>query len=675
MLKSFSAAALLTLAVTLPVWAAPDQVWQDIPAQAPIAMGLDWAPGQWDLLTRQPAVHQALHEVGKQLDAEFLTDMGLEGRAFVPHLGSQMALAANLDFDKQPWFIASFALKNEAAVRALLEGYVAEKRMQRRVLASGSTVFVLERERQEDKIERIVLQVAHGRLRGVIAAEMGLIEQLLQSPSLWPQVQAQITAHPQKGLWFVGEPQHFGRMTTMLLMGVGAKPPQQPGSDPLIMGMGLDAQGLYGQAWQREQPLAGAPLDLVALAPLIPADSFFFHAFALKTPLLDSLVTLGEQWGPLFGGPDLKKWRQLLEPHTGIDWPQLVTGLNGQMAWSAALSTNAQDPTPTLQAYLGTTQPQQSYQALKAMQLNPRPFTEPMTGRRLHGVQSGLVRSNAHTLQAMVETFGEEHGGLYPEDISSLMRAAQANDPYWKELTNPVTKQSGIGKALDSFQNFKRQGFPASAAGQVFYEPLGKRQPLVPGKPKQGGYPGYRIYAYVFNGNMDVLTNDERLKLKQPLMLKPWAQGNDQGGRMFWKQSPQEPSLLQLHDSFAASLPLWMGEHAGFLRLGNRPQPLTQKPSQSLFQGPEFRAARAHVAPRQMVYIQIPKLLKVSAPVDRELSVAVGDCIRGVEHFFLEEMATPAGSDLRFRLKVDMSQFDVGAIETCIKQATRVESE
>lgn len=386
MFKLFCLTSILSVALTFPACAAPEQVWQDIPAQAHIAMGFDWAPGQWDLLTQQPAVQKLLTDAGKQFDTDLLTHLGFEIQDFRAHFGTQMALAVHFDFEREPWLVASFALSNEAAVRTLLARYVAEKKLQRQVLNSGIPVFVVERERSTGKTEWIVLQVADRRLRVISVPDMGLLEQLLDGPSLWPKVQARIKAHPEKGLWFVGEPQHFQRITAMLLRGAGAKPPQQPDVGNLMIGIGLDAQGLHGQAWQREQTLAGAPLDLAALAPLIPADSFFFHAFTLKTPLMDSLVSLGEQWGTLFWGPDLKKWHQLLVQHTGIDWPQLITGLNGQMAWSAALSTDVKDPTLTWQAYLGTTQPQQSYQALKAMNVNPLPFTELMTGRRLQGV-------------------------------------------------------------------------------------------------------------------------------------------------------------------------------------------------------------------------------------------------------------------------------------------------
>lgn len=263
----------------------------------------------------------------------------------------------------------------------------------------------------------------------------------------------------------------------------------------------------------------------------------------------------------------------------------------------------------------------------------------------------------------MVETFRVDHG-LYPEDITSLMQAAKTGNPYWKELINPVTKQSGIGKALDSFQNFKRQGFPVSAAGQVFYEPLGKRQTLGSGYFKQGGYPSYRVYAYLFDGSTFVLASDEMQK-KQSLVLKPWA--SIVGWHMRWKLSPTEPSLLQLQDSLNGTfMPLWMADGIGFLHLGNRSAALTRKPAKSLFERPDFQAARENATPRQIVYIQIPELLKLNVPVDKELSLALGGCVRGLEHFILEESVTPEGSYLRFRLKADMLRFDFDAIERCI---------
>ncbi len=666
--KSLCLGLTLALTLSLPVLAAPDQVWQDVPEQAKLAIALDWAPGQWDLLMRQPRIQKLFQEGLKELVTA--QDFGWDWEKDVlPHLGSQVAVAADFSSEENPWLSISLMLKNPAPFQDYLDKQAEAEEIESHILASGETVFVLTRDADMGTFsaELVVAAIVQGRLRIVVAQGLEQVENLLKSPGLWPKVQARVQAHPQQGLWFFGEPHHFNRLSGLLFGAATEKEP--PMNFPSLMGMGVDARGLYGQAWQQDLPVLGKALDLNALAPMVSADSFFFQAFTLKTPLIESLKTLTEQVGASVFQAEFERWEQALLKHTDIAWPQFWAGLNGQLAWSAALSPDSKDRTPTLQTYLGLQQPAQSFQALKAMRLNPQPFGELFAGPYVKRAQSSSVKANAHTLQTMVETFGVDHGGLYPEDMTSLLKAAKGENAYWKDVTNPLTQQSGIGKALDSFSNFKRQGFPVSAAGQVFYEPLGKRQSLDPKNPKLGGYPGYRVYAYLSEGEVAVLTNDDIWELKEPLTLKPWPETPDQGWRMTWQPDAAHSPLLQLTYSLRnEKLPLWLAENQGFLRLSTRPEPLLTKPAASLLQAPEFQAARLQSAPRQVVYLQIPKLLNLGAQVDEDIPAALPNCVQHVEHFVLEESATPEGSELHFRLQADMNKLDIGAMERCFEQ-------
>lgn len=670
--KSLCLGLTLALTLSLPVLAAPDQVWQDVPEQAKLAIALDWAPGQWDLLMRQPRIQKLFQEGLKELLT--IQDFGWDWEKDVlPNLGSQAVMAADFSSKENPWLSFSLILKNPAPFENYLDQQAEAEEIESHILASGETVFVLTRDADMGDLqaELVAAAIVQGRLRILVAQDLEQVERLLKSPGMWPKVQARIQAriqaHPQQGLWFFGEPHHFNYLSGLVFGAATEKEP--PLNFPSLMGMGVDERGLYGQAWQQDLPILGKPLDLQALSPLVDADSFFFQAFTLKTPLIESLKTLTEQIGASVFQNEFERWEQALLKHTDIAWPQFWAGLNGQMAWSAALSPDSKERMPILQSYLGLEQPSQSLQALKKMRLNPRPFGELFAGPYVKRAQSSSVKANAHTLQTIVETFGVDHSGLYPEDMTSLLKAAKGENTYWKDFKNPLTQQSGIGKALDSFSNFKRQGFPVSAAGQIFYEPLGKRQSLDPKNPKLGGYPGYRIYAYLFDGSVHVLTPDDTWELKEPLTLKPWPETPDQGWRMTWQPDATHASLLQLTYSLEnEKLPLWLSENQGFLRLSTHSEPLLTKPKASLLQSPEFLAARTQSAPRQVVYLQIPKLLNLGAQVDKDIPAALSNCVQHVEHFVLEESATPEGSEMRFRLQADMNKLDIVAIERCFEQ-------
>jgi prepilin-type N-terminal cleavage/methylation domain-containing protein len=46
------------------------------------------------------------------------------------------------------------------------------------------------------------------------------------------------------------------------------------------------------------------------------------------------------------------------------------------------------------------------------------------------------VKSNAHTLQTMLESYGVDFGGKYPDNVANLQQEAQTG-AYWKALSNP----------------------------------------------------------------------------------------------------------------------------------------------------------------------------------------------------------------------------------------------
>ena len=105
------------------------------------------------------------------------------------------------------------------------------------------------------------------------------------------------------------------------------------------------------------------------------------------------------------------------------------------------------------------------------------------------------VKANMHTLQTMVETYAVDFGGKYPRNITELKNEAQKLS-YWKDLANPFTKNTGIGKdgsLLDYgvYQSYKPH---PEFKGLVIYQPIWKG--------KEGGYVNYKIYGCSADGTL-----------------------------------------------------------------------------------------------------------------------------------------------------------------------------
>ncbi|MGV3526373.1 MAG: DUF3352 domain-containing protein [Candidatus Sericytochromatia bacterium] len=72
------------------------------------------------------------------------------------------------------------------------------------------------------------------------------------------------------------------------------------------------------------------------------------------------------------------------------------------------------------------------------------------------------VKANMHTLQTIVETYGVDWGGAYPESLAALEKEARmCGREYWKSLSNPVNPAEGA--LTEDLQNAK--------PGQVVYVP------------------------------------------------------------------------------------------------------------------------------------------------------------------------------------------------------------
>lgn len=92
----------------------------------------------------------------------------------------------------------------------------------------------------------------------------------------------------------------------------------------------------------------------------------------------------------------------------------------------------------------------------------------------LHAYQQGnqetpSVPASMHVFQTMIETYAVDWGGVYPNSVAELRAEATAGTaPYWKELKNPLTGETGEGKAYLDFSNFEA-GDPGQK-GLVLYK-------------------------------------------------------------------------------------------------------------------------------------------------------------------------------------------------------------
>ncbi|MFN8576685.1 MAG: DUF3352 domain-containing protein [Candidatus Sericytochromatia bacterium] len=83
------------------------------------------------------------------------------------------------------------------------------------------------------------------------------------------------------------------------------------------------------------------------------------------------------------------------------------------------------------------------------------------------------VKTNMHILQTTVETYGVDWTGLYPNNIEELKKEAEKHK-YWKELKNPITEKTELGKGgslinYSSYINHKAN--LSTLKGMVIYQP------------------------------------------------------------------------------------------------------------------------------------------------------------------------------------------------------------
>lgn len=110
------------------------------------------------------------------------------------------------------------------------------------------------------------------------------------------------------------------------------------------------------------------------------------------------------------------------------------------------------------------------------------------------------VISNMHTLQTMLEAYGVDWGGVYPQNLKSLQIEAQftAQHRYWQKLINPYGYRSGwhIQPALLDMQVFKRLNFKNERTATILGLPIDFSQ------NKEQVLQGVVLYQPIFTGSV-----------------------------------------------------------------------------------------------------------------------------------------------------------------------------
>lgn len=116
-------------------------------------------------------------------------------------------------------------------------------------------------------------------------------------------------------------------------------------------------------------------------------------------------------------------------------------------------------------------------------------------------------KANAHSVQTMVETFGVDYAGFYPENVKILEKEAKASKygAYWKELKNPFTNST-----KDSIMDYKayNKTNAKKLKGVTLYQPLNCSYNKT---NKKNLCKSYKIYAVGENGAFLKLGKDSFL--------------------------------------------------------------------------------------------------------------------------------------------------------------------
>ncbi len=230
--------------------------------------------------------------------------------------------------------------------------------------------------------------------------------------------------------------------------GFSARPSQQGLSmqfyTPLAQNIPAEWQAFYAR-WA-----APASVPLKGLLDALPAQPLFVMS-GQKLNLYADLGFYPE--GPSQASQDMKKmmttleatWKELLPAvETGMDLKKdLLPHLDGR--YGMAMDVNP-DGIPQVLAYLGVKPESQAKLGpllRDKFKLDPALLDE-FTGASTKA-KASRVKANMRSLEVAVETYGVDWGGLYPESVARLEKAAQGASPYWLELTNPVNQSKGTG--------------------------------------------------------------------------------------------------------------------------------------------------------------------------------------------------------------------------------------
>jgi hypothetical protein len=115
-------------------------------------------------------------------------------------------------------------------------------------------------------------------------------------------------------------------------------------------------------------------------------------------------------------------------------------------------------------------------------------------------LEYNIIKENMNVIQALSETYAVDWDDKYPEKIEELEKEAKSKD-YWKDIKNPFTGMSGLGKdgAFMDYKKYKNYKPHPSLKGLVLYESVTPKFDKIENK---SFCTKYKIYATDENGEL-----------------------------------------------------------------------------------------------------------------------------------------------------------------------------
>lgn len=663
-----------------PVQATLDDTLQVLPAAPALSLSLDLNPKFWLLLAQIPwqqsepwkQLTQTSQKNGVDLDKELL-----------PLLGSHVSLAVYPVKDKDPLLMAALHVKDPAKVTALLNKIFKGKGSTMTLAlpefpihfsVHGSTLIV-------DTFPKAWSAPATNLLQDPAFKN---IYQRFQQEQLWAYLS--VDEFPKLAKMFSGkedldELQSFVGGIANLEESYGfalVLHPHGVSLKSVTQHKAVDKRTPAQQALLKKlQQTSGQKLE--EMLALMPAQPLVLMAY----PDL-------HQWGDILAqnAPDDSELKSFLKDltggiaqYTGLDWEKdLLPVLDGRIGlavnYPQAQPDFNKNPIPHVLLYAGVKDPAQFRDLMlnkfvvNTSELAKDDLLGPLLAQ--DRIQAASVKANMHTLQTMVETYAVDWGGEYPPSLAALYTEAASKEgtdyAYWKELTNPVTQQQGIGKkkAMLDYNQYKWFKAHPDFDGMVFYEPI----------KSAGQITGYLTYGYLAGKEYQLAQESAMVEKMRPDApkrsseppLKFVSQGSDGDTLLYRLNLPASQagplSKMEIAPSFMVN------GNMAIISLQSqaiRDALAHQHQKSGLLKDPQFTEARKQMFGTQgvgLTYMDLQRLGQIISPLvvaeigNSDMSKPVLSLLKAFKYLAFDMKYSDQGIDNLWALNVNWSDVD-----------------